>query len=683
MTDFHCKEIAQAALGPPAKRSGGELLWCCPNHDDVHPSLCVNSQKNCWLCGPCGASGSAWELAAFLAKVSPDNKTAVKTWLREHSLLNGRDERKRVAEYIYCDAEGHPVGKVVRWSPKAFHQERPDGKGGWELGGFPRTLYRLPEILKAPSALIGEGEKDVDAAWEKLGIPATTSGNAGSWKPEFAEFLRDKSVCVIPHRDKPGHRHARAVAKSLLGVALRVRLLELPGEKVKDLSDWIEAGGTRDQLLDLIKRTPELTSEDVAAWEVASPARGGSGSHRTTAIAVMRRASEIEPRAVRWLWPKRIPFGKLTLFAGDPDEGKTAVALDIAARVTTGGEWGDGGRAETGSVIIMTAEDDPDDTLVPRLIAAGADLGRVHFLEASRCITADGKETTRAVTLADIDTIEDALSQAGDAKLVVVDPVSAYLSDADSHKNAEVRALLSPLRELAARRGVAILVITHLSKSGGSALYRAIGSIAFVAASRAAWFFGKDKENPGRRLMLRLKGNLAPEVGGLAYKLEEVTLPLKNGQQVPIVKVMWEQGAVNLMADDILATDSPGRASRLAEAKEWLKEILAAGPRPADDVLGEAQAHGIKVSTLRRARKALGVEVRKQGFAEGWEYALRTAEQPHEDAHYDRHEHLRASDCNKGRFNQQDDRRRSTGREVGIFDGAEHLGDTNETEVEL
>ena len=445
--DLQCLDVALAALGPARKVSGNEHYFPCnhpENHKnaDAHPSLQVNAKKNVFMCAPCNVAGNAWALAGFLAKVSPDNKPAVMAWLREHGLLNGRDERKRVAEYIYTDAKGHPVGKVVRWSPKAFHQERPDGKGGWELGGFPRTLYRLAAILKAQSALIGEGEKDVDAAWEELGIPATTSGNAGSWKPEFAEFLRDKSVCVIAHRDEPGHRHARAVAKSLLGVALRVRLLELPGEGVKDLSDWIEAGGTREQLLQVINRSLELKPEDVAAWEVASPARGNSGSHRTTAIAVMRRASAIEPRAVRWLWPKRIPFGKLTLFAGDPDEGKTAVALDIAARVTTGGEWGDGGRAETCSVIIMTAEDDPDDTLVPRLIAAGADLGRVHFLEASRCITADGKETTRAVTLADIDTIENALSQAGDAKLVIVDPVSAYLSDADSHKNAEVRALL-------------------------------------------------------------------------------------------------------------------------------------------------------------------------------------------------------------------------------------------------
>ena len=73
------------------------------------------------------------QFAGFLAKVSPDNKPAVVAWLREHGLLNDRAERKRVAEYIYTDAEGHPVGKVVRWSPKACHQERPDGKGGWEL----------------------------------------------------------------------------------------------------------------------------------------------------------------------------------------------------------------------------------------------------------------------------------------------------------------------------------------------------------------------------------------------------------------------------------------------------------------------------------------------------------------------------------------------------------------------
>ena len=414
----------------------------------------------------------------------------------------------------------------------------------------------------------------------------------------------------------------------------------------------------------------------------ASCGAGDSERREPTMVTVMRRASEIEPVAVRWLWPARIPLGKLTLFAGDPDEGKTVTSLDVAARVTTGGEWPDGGRAEIGSVIIMSAEDDPGDTLVPRLMAAGADLGRVHFLEAALVVTADGKETKHTISLADVAAIENALSQAGDAKLVIVDPISAYLSDSDSHKNAEVRALLSPLAELAARRGVAILAITHLSKGGGKALYRAIGSIGFVGAARAAWLFAKDAENPARRLMLRLKNNLAPDRGGLAYTLAGEVISLKNGEQAQTVKVNWEPGAVNMKADDVLEVESARERGERQEVAEWLTEALAKGPRGAVEVTREARAVGFSEMTLRRARRRLGVKTSKDGFEGGWIWSL-PPEDVHEDAHPSQSEHLQGSDCKDGKLNQQDARRCSPQGGMNPFGKDGPLRDTGETEVEL
>src|SRR5437762_3076280 len=139
-TKLTCEAVARAALGQPLKREGKELLFRCANptgahrNGDAHPSLKVNPQKNAWICGPCNAGGTAWKLAAFLAKVNPDDKAAVTAWLREHGLLNGR--REIVTVYPYLDAEGKPIGRVVRTNPKGFYQERPDGKGGWEPGGF-------------------------------------------------------------------------------------------------------------------------------------------------------------------------------------------------------------------------------------------------------------------------------------------------------------------------------------------------------------------------------------------------------------------------------------------------------------------------------------------------------------------------------------------------------------------
>lgn len=408
-------------------------------------------------------------------------------------------------------------------------------------------------------------------------------------------------------------------------------------------------------------------------------APGRCEKRSATVIADLRRASDIEPKPIRWLWPQRIPLGKLTLFAGDPDEGKTAVALDLVARVVTGAEWPDSGRAEIASAIIMTAEDNPDDTLVPRLIAAGADLKRVYFLEYVRFIKADGEETKRAVTLADVPVIEDALRQASDTRLVVIDPISAYLSATDSHKNAEVRALLSPLADLAARHGVAIVGITHLNKSGGKAIYRPIDSIGFIAAARAAWLFAKDRDTPGRRLMLRLKCNLAADIGGLAYALDEAIGALRDGRQANTVRVTWERGVVNLKADDVLAVGSSPEWSKRAKAAQWLRETLADGPHLADEVLREARSAGISERTLRRAARELGVDPQKRGFDGPWEWAVPSTEDglPPESGN------LGPSGHKESKLTQKGSRRLPVGGEVAIFDETEHPQNAHESEVEL
>jgi hypothetical protein len=203
-------------------------------------------------------------LAAFLAKVRPDDKAAVKSWLHEHGLLNR--SREIVAVYEYQDARGRAIGRVVRTNPKGFYQEKSDGKGGWTARGFPATLYNLPAVLKETSVLIPEGEKDCETG-KGLGLAATCNpGGAGKWKPKFAEYLRGNHVVIVADADAPGLDHARGIARSLVGVAASVRLIEaLPGG-LKDLSDWVAAGGTREQLEKLIAEAHDLTAAEVAAW---------------------------------------------------------------------------------------------------------------------------------------------------------------------------------------------------------------------------------------------------------------------------------------------------------------------------------------------------------------------------------------------------------------------------------
>jgi putative DNA primase/helicase len=242
----------------------------------------------------------------------------------------------------------------------------------------------------------------------------------------------------------------------------------------------------------------------------------------------LRRVSDIAARPINWLWQGRIARGKVTMLAGHPGLGKSQLALTIAAIVTTADQWPvDRTRAERGSAIILSAEDDAEDTIRPRLEAASADLERCHVIGAIRDRDNLGRERRRGFSITDdLSRLAGALADIDNPLLVIVDPITAYLGATDSHRNAEVRAALAPLAELAAECQVAILAISHLRKSSdGEAILRLTGSLAFVAAARAAYVVLSDSQNASRRLLLPVKNNLGNDDTGYAYCIEPVKLP--------------------------------------------------------------------------------------------------------------------------------------------------------------
>ena len=339
-------------------------------------------------------------------------------------------------------------------------------------------------------------------------------------------------------------------------------------------------------------------------------------------LAKLECFAGIRPKPLRWLWRNRFPAGKLSLIVGDPDKGKSLITLDIAARITTGRPFPDGAPCERGSVIILSAEDDAEDTIRPRLDAAGADASRVHWLEAVRVVQRDGKQGERGFSLeSDIDALDDAIMQEPDVRLIVIDPISAYLGTVESHKNAEVRGLLAPLKGFTARTGVTVLGVTHFRKSSGPAIHRSIDSIAFAAAARAVWGVAEDPEDTDKRVMVRVKGNLSRNVGGLAYRIEESPSGIPH--------IAWEQGAVALRADDVLGgLDSREDSSERHEAAEWLKGFLAGGPKLVREVKKQAAQAGFSWVTVRRAQVTLGICKRKSGFQGSWEWSLPQPRQP-------------------------------------------------------
>jgi putative DNA primase/helicase len=334
---------------------------------------------------------------------------------------------------------------------------------------------------------------------------------------------------------------------------------------------------------------------------------------------VIARASDIHPEPIRWLWPGRIAIGKQTLLAGEPGLGKSQLTCWIAGAVTTGGFWpGTVDEAPLGSAIILSAEDDAADTIRPRLDAAGADPDKVHIVSAVR--REDGKGRRAFNLQADLLLLENEITRLGDVRLVVIDPVSSYLGKVDSHRNAELRAVLEPIGEMASRLRVAVLSVTHLSKSGSiSANSRFIGSIAFVAAARAAFIVARDPGDKERRLLLPTKNNLGPEGSGIGFRIGQVTTP--TGLLAPTV--LWDAMPVTMSADEALAGPADaGSAPARNEAMDFLRDVLAAGPVPSEKIRDEVNKAGLAWRTVRRAKEGLGVRVRKTGIDGGWVWTL-------------------------------------------------------------
>jgi DNA polymerase bacteriophage-type len=519
--------------------------------------------------------------------------------------------------YVYKDARGLLYMRVMRTSAKSFPtQHWHDGR--W-VNGWPQTVipYRLPELLAAPTAepvFVCEGEKDTDNV-ATLGLIATTNpGGAKNWQPELAQWFKGKQlIYVLEDNDEPGRMHTTKITAALRDIVptiVPVTFPELPEKG--DVSDWLELGGNRKLLL--------------ARAEEARKRNEGRRSYIAINLAT------VTPEAEDWLWPGHLARGKLELLAGTPQIGKSQIQCQYIACATTGRAWPNGlPGGKPCRVIILTAEDDTARTLVPRLQAAGANLAMVEQLKTIRRNNRD----ELFLLGEDLDQLEQMIRDLNDVGLVTIDPITAYMGYGkhfDSHRATDVRSQLMPLKELAERTNVAFSAVTHPPKNAGAqALDHFIGSQAFIAAARVGHLCVIEMEETadgkietGRRLYTNAKTNIAAMQPTLAYRITVVETGHDAVTGKPIVApvIQWD-GEVNISAVEAVAA-ARGKERR-GSAREFLLDILAAGPVLTTIVVERGGVHGFSYDQLRHAKTKLGVvafKKRGEGLDTPWMWAL-------------------------------------------------------------
>ena len=353
---------------------------------------------------------------------------------------------------------------------------------------------------------------------------------------------------------------------------------------------------------------------------------------------------KVKVEFIDWLWPNRYPLRMLSIMAGMGGVSKSTFLLYMIAQITTGRPWIDdplGTTREPADCILLSAEDQPGDIIIPRLMAMQADISRVCILKGKKVTLDDGQvglvgiDNLSKDKTGDLDMLLEVLDQAPNPKLVGIDPYTSYMgSKADSNDNIAVRSFLRPLSEIAADYNIAMIGITHLNKKeDSSAENRILGSVGQQNVARMAWLVAQDPDAEDRRYMVWLKGNLCPRNTGLAYRLLNVLVKQPGTDRKDFYsQVCLEKDPIHLTAGELLAPkpQKKGRPKKQSDAAEWLESFLSEGPVDSKIVYEEGEALGFSERTLKRTKKSmgvLGIPIRNKGndLVLRWEWRLKSS----------------------------------------------------------
>lgn len=550
------------------QQSGGSWAARCPAHEDHNPSLSVRQIEGQALVH-CHADCPTEDVVAALGL----------------SMAGLFDESRVGAKYVYTNRSGQATRYVHRSPDKRFRQSG-DTKGQPEL-------YRLPAVINAVSnsttIYVVEGEKDVHALESVDAVATTAPMGATNFGKVDVTPLNGAHVVVVPDQDEAGQRWLRDVLTAIEGVAATVKVMKpLVG---KDAADHVAAGHGFDELV-----------------AVEAPVRTGHRSVKLTA------ASSIIVRPVRWLWENRMALGSLALLGGREGIGKSTVGYTLAADVTRGrlaGVYNGISKA----VIVAATEDSWGHTIVPRLMAAGADLDRVYRVDVT---TPEGVDTG-LVLPHDLTALEEAVREVG-AALILLDPLLSRLdASLDTHKDAEVRLALEPLTALADRSGAAVLGLIHVNKStSADPLTLLMGSRAFAAVARAVLFVMLDPEDDDTRLLGQPKNNLGRvDLATLSFRIDSAKVADTPEGEVWTGRLNWTGERVQSIRDALEAAgETPDSRSATTEAADWLEDHLTGlgGTDDSASIKEAGRKAGHSLSTLKRARQRIKATSTSSGF---------------------------------------------------------------------
>ena len=357
--------------------------------------------------------------------------------------------------------------------------------------------------------------------------------------------------------------------------------------------------GDQNAGLDPDRETVDL----LAAHEDELTRRQGS---RKTGSATARTISlsDVTPERVRWLWPPYLPLGKLATLDGDPGMGKSTIAIDVAARISTGRPMPNGTATDLGGpadVIFMSAEDDPSDTIRPRCDAVGGNVHRIHLLNTVIEQTATGSLEVPWTIPHHVAQLE-AVIRRHHAALVVIDPLTAFVGrDVKLISQQDATAALFPLAKVAGLTGSTILVVRHLTKSGGdNPLYRGGGAVTIIGQSRAGLVVAPEEPGSRRRVLASTKNNIGPSGPATTYGI--VSDP--QGRS----RIVWG-GPSERTASELLSQSDTEEASARREIADLLLRATAGAPIMCSDARNEIIKAGFRVSerTIGRAARDVGL----------------------------------------------------------------------------